>query len=338
MRIKLLVATSDSDYGEHLSGVVSARHADVFDVIVCSTAERLSELLSVSRYDAALIGAEMIDGLDLRNIHLPVLIWEDEGNIPVSAADLGKVGKYQRISIIVADILERFAKISASSRNTDIKKARVTAVWSPAGGVGKTTVALAYAAKMASEGKQALYLDLEYFSSVPAHFSQAGKSISTIFEMLEAQEGNIDLLIRGIRCQDNGIAYFCGPENFDDMNILTADNVALLIEACCASADELIIDLSCVCGECERQVFEYADKVLLVTDPSGIAQIKLIQFASQNNDFARIKAKAALVENKGATVDKPIVDTVISLPFVQLTDAAAICKTLSGYSFPESRS
>ena len=337
MRLKLLVATADSDYGGHLSGVVSDRYADLIDVNVCSTPERLTELLAEMKFDVALTDVPMIKDLDIQNIRLPLLLWADEEAGDEQTADLGKVSKYQRVSSIVADVLERFAKVTADISGPALKRAHITAVWSPAGGVGTTTVALAYAAKLASGGRQALYLNLEYFSSVPAYFARTGKSISSIFEMLEAGEGNVKMLIRGIRCQDNGVAYFNCPENFDDMNILSPENIAALLDACCETADELIVDMTCVCGERERQVFETADKVFIVTDPSDAAQAKLSQFVSQHNDFARIRAKTALVENKGATICRPPVDTVIPLPLVQSVNASEIYKTLSGYDFLENR-
>ena len=332
MRIKLLVAAKDSDYAGHLSGVISEHHADAFDVSVCLTEQHLPELLTTRKFDAALLDAALIESVDLRFIHLPLLLWCEEDDQAEPAVELRKVNKYQRISSIVANVLESFARVSISSRGPGLKRARITAVWSPAGGVGKTSVALAHAAKSASDGKEVLYLNLEPFSSVPTYFAETGKSISTVFEMLEAREGNVKMLIRGIRCQAGGVAYFNRPENFDDMNILSAENVAVLIEACSELTDELIIDLSCVCGERERQVFELADKILLVTDMSNTAQMKLSQFASQHNIFECIREKSTLVNNKGAATGTPLLDSVVSLPLVRSADAVAVYKTLSGYS------
>ena len=209
-------------------------------------------------------------------------------------------------------------------------RANITAVWSPAGGVGKTTVALALAAKKVIDGRQVLYLSLEHFSSVPAYFTDSGKSISAVFEMLESSEGNVRMLIRSVFRRDNGgIAYFCRPDNFDDINILSTENIATLTSACAFNTDELIIDMSCVCDERTRQVFRLADKVLLVTDPTIAAQTKFSQFASQHDDFDKIKDKTALVANKGAAVDTPMTVGIISLPFVQSADHITVYKTLA---------
>jgi len=333
MRIKLIIASADDDYVGHLSNRISEFHSDVIDVTVCSSPERLLELLSSRKFDAAMLEASFIDNMDLSGIHMPLLLWTDDENTTDAQATLRKIRKYQRISSIVADMLEKYAKVSADRRGSEPEKAQITAVWSPAGGVGKTAVALAYAAKKVSEGKQALYLSLEAFSSVPVYFSETGKGISAIFEMLENHEGNVSMLIRGIRCYDSntGVAYFCSPDNYDDINILSTQNVTELIDACAGVMEEIVIDMSCVCDERARQVFTHCDRVLLVADPTSSAQIKLSQFTAQHNVFERIKDKAVLVANKGALVTHQLTDTCITLPLVQSTDASAVSSALSGY-------
>ena len=331
MKIQLLIATDDCDYAEHLSNILAGEHADAIEVSVCSCHENLHEHLDSREFDVALLEASMIESADMQSIHLPLLLWPEDGNAPNIPGEIKKIRKYQRISSMVSSMLELYAREQAAESGSCLKRALITAVWSPVGGAGKTTVALAHSAGKASGGKQVMYLNLEPFSSVSAYFSEAGKSVSAVFEMLEAGKGNIKMLIRGIRLQDNAseITYFCRPDNFDDMNILTAENIAALIGACSEVTDELVIDMSSACDERTRKVFELADRILLVTDTTQTAQIKYSQFASQHNIFQRIKNKAALVANKGAMVNGSLVDEVICLPLVQSPDAVAVYKTLS---------
>ena len=330
MKIKLLIATDDSDYAEHLSYFISGRHADVIDVSVSRTQERLRELLKTHRFDAALLEAPLIGDTDLKTISLPLLLWADGENNSAESAKLPRIKKYQRISSIVADVLGKYSKISADRQGFDSERARITAVWSPAGGVGKTTVALALAVKKAAEGKQVLYLNMESFSSVPAYFPESDKSISTVFEMLENSEGNVEMLIRSVCHKDSGgIAYLNRPDNFDDMYILSADNVATLIRSCAGVTEDLIIDLPCACDRRTRQVFTLADKVLLVIDQTCAAKVKLSQFTSQHDVFSLIRNKTTLVANKGATVSTPPTDTIVALPFMQSSDHVMVYKALS---------
>ena len=329
MRIKLLIATNDAAYAKHLSSILSAHHSHMLDVSVCTAAGYLPDALPAQRYDAALLDPELAKGADLRSIRLPMLLWSDEESSIGHDTELRKVNKYQRVSSIAAAVLECFSRVSENNRSPVSKRAKITAVWSPAGGVGKTSVALAYAAKRVREGKEALYLNLESFSSAPIYFTEEGKSISSVFEMLETNEGNVKMFIQGVQCRENGVSFFCGPENFDDMNILSAENIAVLIDACSELTDELVIDMSCNCSERERQVFELADKILLVTATSASSQIKLAQFANQHNVFERIRRKSTLVNNMGASATKPHVDSVVFLPLVRSADTSAVCKALS---------
>ena len=332
MKTQLLVATGDIDYAEHLSNKLAECHSDVIDVSVCVSAEHLRERLLAGKYDVALLEADMIEEADLQAIRVPLALWSENEHFSEVPDGIKKIRKYRRISALVGEVLEHYAKSLKNGSGTHSKRARVTAVWSPMGGVGKTTAALAFAERMASEGKQVTYLDLQPFSSVNAYFDGTGRSISAVFEMIETEEGNVEMLLRSVRQQDNGsgISYFCCPENFDDMNILTPESIASLIDACAQLTEELIVDMACICDGRTQKIFELADRILLVTDASRAAQIKFSQFAAQNNIFQNIREKTTLVANKGAIISEPLVDDILSLPLVQSHDAIAVYKTLSG--------
>jgi hypothetical protein len=80
-------------------------------------------------------------------------------------------------------------------------------------------------------------------------------------------------------------------------------------------------------------VFEYADSIFVVTDPSFSSQAKICQFTAQHNVFERIRKKAMLVANKDAPFIEPFVGAAIHLPYVQTTDASVVYKTLAGSTF-----
>jgi len=312
---------------------MSEHHADMIEVSVCNTLESTQEALTRRKYDVALIDSVLFGNVDSSTVRLPVLLWSEQDDTAVTSPELIRINKYQRISSIAAAVLECYAKVSMNRQGFDSKSANITAVWSPAGGVGKTTVALAYAASKVSEGKDVFYLNLESFSSIPGYFTRSGKSISRIFEMLDSPEGDVKMLVQGICCHESGISYLYSPDNYDDICILTSENIKELITSCASLTDELVIDLSCVCDNRSRQVFEIADKVLIVTVQEAPADVKLAQFISQNNVFESIKEKTTLVANKGAIITSPPVGSVVSLPNIRSSDETQIYKVLSGISF-----
>ena len=329
VRVKLFIATIDAVYAKLISDNISEFHTDKLEVSICSALEGLREALSKSRYDVALIDTAFIKYADMSRINLPLLLWSEADSTDELPEGIGKVHKYQRISSIVSSVLERYAKLSKSNYDPESRKANITAVWSPAGGVGKTSVALAYALSSAADGKEAFYLSLEDFTSISAFFTGNGKSISTVFEMLENHDGNINMLIQGVSCRDYGITYLCGPDNYEDMHILSNVNIHELVGCCSGLSEELVIDLPSSCDIRTRKVLELADNVLIVMLQTDMAKTKLAQFVSQNNVFESIQEKVTLIANMGAIINESAIDPVISLPFVQSGDAMGVCKMLS---------
>lgn len=330
MILKLLIATPDKSYSEYLSNVLSEKYAQTFTVSVCSSLERLDDMLEDTKYDVALLESKFADVKNVDSISLPLMLVDESG----VADDSGfkAVSKYQRISMIIGDILENYSQIGKIGIGFGVEKAQITAVWSPSGGTGKTTIALAYAANKVLGGNQATYLNLENFSSTSVYFPESGKSISKVFEKLDS---NVQMFLTGIRQQDSrsGISYFCGPENYDDINILTQSDLEILLNACATGIDELIIDLSSQCDERIQKIFEIANTVLLVCDSSTTSQAKIKQFINQHNVFKKLQSKAVLVNNKGANIVEDSISKTVKLPHVKSTDPTSIFKALSGINF-----
>ena len=336
MKIKLLIATDDSDYGEHLSNFLSERQSTAFDVNFCSSIEHFQNIIVSNKFDAALMEPIFAAQTDLSNISLPLILWSHDEKDTDVPDNFTKVHKYQRISSLTEDVLESYAKASNGSFAPFGTHAKVTACWSPKGGAGTSSVALAYCAEKARTGKDVLYLSLESFSSIPVFFADSGKSISTIFDVLEKKEGDISILINGLRRKDDksSISYFCSPKNYDDVNILSIDDIQTLISACCAVTDELVIDMSCICNKRVWQVFQQADNVFLVTDNCMSAMRKLNQFVAQHNIFQQIKPKITLVANKNSPTPELFANSAISLPYINSDDCTAVYMALSDYISP----
>lgn len=330
MKIQLLIAICDGDYAEHLSQVLIEKKPDVFDVSVCSSPERLSALLAQQRVEVALLDHDMAEEAELSRIKLPVYLWDGSAEPGEKARQLPKIRQYQRISSIVGEIVEQYASARGPKERFGDKRARITAVWSPAGGSGKTTVALACAARRASAGARAAYLNLEPFSASSAYFKEPGKSISAVFEKLD---GDVALMFQSIQMEDSGsgIIYFGCPRNYDDINILTEDDITALLEGCAANYDELVVDLGSYSGGTVRRALEMADQVLLVSDSSPVCRAKCDQFRTQHNLYAELREKLVVVANRGARGVAVQDEQCVSLPKVETDQAAAVYKTLAQY-------
>ena len=330
MKIQLLIAISESDYAEHLSRVLTKKCTDIFELSVCSAPRLLEEMLSKRRFDVALLDIEMAGDTDLSAIRLPLLVWDGTSELEETLQSMTRVRKYQRVSAISSEVVQRYAAVCGPQESFAGGRAAVTAVWSPMGGVGKTTVALALAAHKAAAGKRTVYLDLEPFSATPAYFKEPGKSISGVLEKLGS---DVALLFQGIRQEDSGsgICYFGSPQNYDDINILTEADIAALLEGCAANADELIVDLGSACGKQTQRALELADQVLLVADSSAVCRAKCDQFRSQHNIYESIADKLTVAANLGARNVAAQGEKALSLPRVDSDDPIAVYQTLADY-------
>ena len=328
MKIRLLIASPALDYTEYLSKVLVEKYADVFEVSVCSNEDRLNEMVSGNRADIVLAEAELASSVGLHSVRLPLIFSDERNRGGMSGEGYKSIKKYQRISYLVKEIIGAYAVVSSNSEVYGSLSAQITAFWSPVGGSGKTASALAYAANCVAQGKKTVYLDLQNFSCASVYFQQNDKSISTLFQKLDS---NVELLLQSIRQQDSGsgIFYFSQPENYDDINILTSEDIRNLVDGCAKGVDELVIDLSSVCNEKICKILDFANQIFIVLDGSRTGSAKWSQFQTQNNVYEQIRSKVILVGNKGATLDASAVNGLVSLPFVQSSDPVAVYKTLS---------
>lgn len=331
MIIKLLLATSDNDYLNFLSRVLSDHYASTFEVSACSSTSRLEDIVERQSFDVALLDEDAIESIGTSAARMTLLLQDNFSEADCAVNTLEQIKKYQRISSITAQILERYAEVYTAGRGSSRNRGRITVVWSPIGGSGKTTVALAYATWLVSQGKKAIYLDLEPFASTGGVFAKTGKSLSTLFEKMESDTG---LLVQSILQTDpaSGVCYFSPPENYDDVRVLSPDDVESIALACAKNADELVVDLGSVYDKKTRRLFQLADSVFLVSDGSPIGNAKLEQFFTQHSEYEQITRKITRIANKGSRADLSAGGSAVMLPMVQSPNPAVVFKNLSaGY-------
>ena len=332
MKIQLLIATAGSDYAEYLAGTLCAKYAETFSVGLCSAREKLSDVLSAKNYDVILVEPEWISSVNKQCVKLVMALSCEESSLPEPLPDVVEIQKYQRISALVSEILKHYESIAPVNNNFRNSGKKIVAVWSPAGGVGKTGVALAYAARAVSDGGIATYLSFEHFSSADTYFAPGEQSAGTLFEKLMSYS---ELSVQDIRQHDSvsGVEYFCPPDNYNDINNLTKNDMVYLTNICVRAGDVVVVDLPSVCDKRVQAVLELADTVLLVVDDSKTAAAKLDVFVSQHVVYKEIMQKIRLVANKGAILSDARFEKIIHLPQVNSDDPVSVYKALSGNSF-----
>ena len=311
------------------------KYADVFEVSICSSSDRIVELLQSRPCDIAVLDADLAESAGIPSISLPLILWSGGETLGLQGRSMKKIRKYQRISSMKSQMLDWYAEVSDNSLEYGMSQAHVTAVWSPAGGSGKTTTALSYAAQLVSVGKKVVYLDLEPFSSTSVYFQNTtSKGLSSVFEKL--QDGNnIGLLLQSIRQEDrgSGIFYFNPPDNYEDMEILTELDVLTLIRGAASGVDEVVVDLGSTFDIKVRKSMECSDTVFLVVDGTQSCKQKCEQFRTQHSIYEELSEKLKVISNRGGSLLDSVFNISVKLPTVESTDPIVIYKTLSGGYF-----
>lgn len=331
MRIKVLIGSGDRDYVDHLSTVMSRRDDIEFSVDLASSPQRMEEMLQTPRYDILLVDEDFLSLMNSKpsNVTLAVLA---EGPAQLNDS-LPNIAKYQRISNICSLLMQVLSK---SGWKATVKSggAHVVAVWSPVGGVGKTTVALTYAASKSS--KRAGYFSLEEFSSLPLYFPVSDKSISRCLPHLD---GDFVTQLLSIRQRDasSGIYYYESAENYEDMLLLKPENMEAIVRASSAEMDYSVLDLSTNLDQKTKLILDMADEILLVADETETSVVKMRAFVTQSSLFAEYASKCILVLNKGARLENYDfvrgVNSIIALPSMPNHNPQSLYKHLSSVNF-----
>lgn len=157
----LWIADSEARYAGAFMEYVNLKKSHLFRVRMCTEKEHLKEIFSEEEIEILLITAEWYESCrDL--IQNECVIFLSEGNLPAGLRIYPAVYKYQSVENILREIMYYYSEQENDEEYfTGIHKDnRVIGVYSPVGGIGKTTFALTLGQVLA-ENQNVLYLNLE---------------------------------------------------------------------------------------------------------------------------------------------------------------------------------
>ena len=291
MNITIAIADANRDYLERLSEVL--REYEDLTVSVFTTGEKLQEALENKRFDIVLFDPDISSQkLAFSNAKLSVCLYSDEAQNKEMYADCEKVVKYQRISSIYKDIINAFADKAGYGGDFDnSQNTRIIAVYSPIGGSGKTTVALAIASKMATMGKRVLFLNTEQLNSTVCVNPTEGEGITGLIEAT-AENVNFELKLKGNTKQGiQGIDYVEGFERIVDYNSVSAEEISAVLNKIkrCGICDAVVVDMGSLIDGMASAILGIADSIVIVEKPGELPSAKMDLFMQQ----------ALVVEHRG---------------------------------------
>lgn len=244
-KINLVLADTDNFFLKSFSRYI-LEHNSAFEINTFTSVDYLMSYISSNSIDLLLIEENMLTTeLSSRLSNTLILILDD---VSKETSSYVHINKYQKTENFVKEITFRYAEskgdkslLSESSGGAD-----VISVYSPIGGSGKTTIALALAGALSKNGFKVLYFNMEKFNSSISYLNDNVESISEIFLRLKNKSLNISFeIMKRLGTDECGLKYLGAPDSSMEFNEMSEDEVRTLIDelANIADLDYLIIDL-----------------------------------------------------------------------------------------------
>lgn len=310
-KLHLIIADNDEAYVESIINYIINNYSQRFQVSSFTKEEYLLNYLSDNKrnVDILLICPEWYtDSIPKEKIYTPIIL--SGGMVINEIMDCEIVNKYQRGDKLVSSIMNCYAEKNPNKyfiEDRD-KKTKVIAVYSPIGGVGKTSIATGSSMNSAENGKSVFYLNLENIQSTPSFFyCESSQNLSNMLYYIKERKKNNTLKIEGIKCVDSGynIHYFTPPDSVIDLNETSSDDIQYLIHQLkiTNNYDVIFIDMSSNIDERNISILRASDRVILVLSQDDVSITKInsfmheLEILSKRNNLD-ISEKITIVLNK----------------------------------------
>jgi len=176
----------------------------------------------------------------------------------------------------------------------------VVAIFSPKGGVGRTTIAVNLAVAAAALGKRVALVDASFqFGDVGVllNLNPKGKSIADLLPELEA--GEPESLDTFVVTHSAGIRVLLAPPTPETAELITPAAVRKIIEKLRYEADVVIVDCAAFFNDTTLAILDMADTILtmLSLEITSIKNMRL--FLEVADQLGYEKGKVRLVLNRG---------------------------------------
>ena len=336
MNIRLAIADSNEEYLNRLINVLE--EYDNLSFSVYTDKKSLEKALLEKNFDVILFDVSIYEGqMSLGKIPLGIMLLDETGSIPEECKNFPKIKKYQRISGIYKKILELYAeKCGDIGILSDGKKAKTVAFYSPAGGAGKTTMALTAAARLAMTGYKTFYINLEDIASEDCYLGQAeGKGMSEMLCCLGTSI-NFTMKLEGLlRTKAENLFYLNHFDTPNDIYELKPEEIAELIRSIFETGlfDFLVIDMGISMDEKAIKVFEAADRIVVIEKQDAMASKKLETFFRQTHimqEYGRKMSRLLNFDTGRVSTTATQIPLIGRINPVQNPEAAQLITMLAG--------
>lgn len=301
---KLILADCDEMYLNSLSNYFMEK-APQLELNIFTRKDLLYQYLDKNHENKVLIVDEFFAGTELsERAGEAVKLVLSTTMTPVEGFEVVK--KYQKAETLLSEILLKYAENTGSVEAIrGGSHTRLAAFYSPAGGTGKTVLALGMAAACAQAGIKTFYLNLEEVDSVWDILEPSAGSLSDIFLALKTKGMNAGLKLAScVRQESIGrFFYITGVESVSEYGEIDGQDVVRLLGAITGLAEYDLVILDTASGLSERtlKTLECADQIFtpVLSDCGVISKMqRFLREETLHEVYNPILRKMSLVINR----------------------------------------
>lgn len=310
-RLKLVIGDNDGDYVESLADYLINKYPGRFQICSFTGREQLDAYFEKGgKADILLINPGMHNGTFPDKRAGITILLSDTKKCPPSAP-VRSIFKYQRGDILAAAIMEA---LSGSGEGVETgpsgigKRTRIIAVYSPAGGTGKTCISICSSVLCAKAGLSVFYLNMESISTTPVFFNCCNeRNLSRVIYHLKEKRGNLDLAIESMTCVDegSGVEFFSPPESTVELEELLPGELKRLLAQFreMGKHDIVFVDMADDFNSRTMALLEASDEVFLIVTRDSSCISKLKTYVTEldkllEDDASGLWAKTTVILNK----------------------------------------
>lgn len=313
-KINMLIADSDVKYMKRLVSYLSENNKQL-NISSFSDKQSLTRHLKEdgARIHILLFSEDMYsEEFEKKRIDLKLLLSDSSLEL---REDCKSINKYQRADDMLNEILIAFSEATGTTEalgTTESGSSRAVAVYSPAGGSGKTTIAIAAAKALAAAGRRVLYLNFEGVSSVKTVFRGSGyHSMSEVFLAAKTKNTNVGLKVAqcGEKDSETGIEFINAPECAAEYSEMTSAELSRIVRETkqIEQYDDIIVDMNSGYNDDIFKVLEVCDVILAPYTNTQTSLNKMEDFAEEIEKLEKLETigrKIILVENRSGKISR----------------------------------
>lgn len=340
-RIKLVLIDEDIYYLDNLVNYIATEYNDLIKVSSFSDINLLEEFIErEEETDIILASEKFFEELSKKNSSIKLVLLSNENN------DTNNIYKYQSADKSCKEVIEIFG----ASENIEVKAGGTSSIitfYSPIGGIGTTTLAIASAIRIANNGNKVLYLNFEKIQSNGIFLPKIKSRYNFSDLIINVKEGSweFDEVLKEVLIKYEDIEmYYINPiDSILDLEDMSAEDMKDLANNLIKTGlfDYIIIDLPSELNSKYYDMFNKSINTVMTMGQDLISSYKVDTMLKQLDDISKFKFIINMYsESKEKRIPKCVAENV--LPIIStieydndLRGTADIFKVLSNHNMFE---